>query len=633
MPQVPARAEHVHVLRATILRIGVGVVVVVTYLFVLFHYVSQQFIAHTESIRRAVLVEMVGLARNTIEPIIFDYRNHKYGREEALVKVRDLVRKMVYKNQYGDNYIFMSSFDGTMLVQPFEPIKELTNQLDLKDIHGKFIIKALIEMAKSAEGEGFVSYYYYPPGSKSPQEKLAYVKGIPELGCYIGTGTYLLKAQIEQAELLQKAGLWSMFSIVLLLVPIAISIRELVRHNRVLALEVAERKRAEQERELLQAQLLQAQKMESIGRLAGGVAHDFNNLLTAITGYTEIILSKSKEIPEKITESLFQIQKAASRAKALTMQLLAFGRKQVLETKSVDLNKVIKDFNVMMRRIIGESIQIKETYSADLWPTMVDQSQIEQVLMNLSVNARDAMPEGGAISYETKNSVIEQEGGTPDSIKPGRYVVVKVSDTGQGLSQAAKAHLFEPFFTTKEKGQGTGLGLATVYGIIKQHDGYVMVDSQPGKGCSFSLYLPASESEDYENIGKTEEASLSGSSAGGILLVEDDEMVRNLVKHLLEVQGYSLWEASNLEEAVKLATKHRNEISLLLSDVILAQQNGRMVYEKVLEICPGIKVLFMSGYSDEIVAPHGVLQEGFNYIQKPFSTTDLLQKVRKVLSA
>lgn len=381
---------------------------------------------------------------------------------------------------------------------------------------------------------------------------------------------------------------------------------------------------------LLEDQLRQSQKMEAIGQLAGGVAHDFNNLLTAINGYSSLALQRMKG-DSVIKGYLEEIKKAGDRAANLTRQLLAFGRKQMLQPVALNLNDVVGDMNKMLRRLIGEDIQLTAKFDPALRKTKADPGQIEQVLVNLVVNARDAMPTGGHLTIETANFEIDSEYALRHvGVHPGRYVALKVSDTGTGMDEETKARIFEPFFTTKEKGKGTGLGLSTVYGIVKQSGGNIWVYSEPGRGTSFKVYLPQTEdaTETYERT--TIETAPSGGSET-ILVVEDEDVVRGLTREILEGAGYKVLEASGGAEALRLCEETDEPIHLLLTDVVMPETSGREVAEQLKLLRPNLSVLFMSGYTDAAIVHHGILDSTVEFIQKPFNPRALVEKVREVL--
>ncbi|OPY75041.1 MAG: Blue-light-activated protein [Syntrophorhabdus sp. PtaU1.Bin153] len=396
------------------------------------------------------------------------------------------------------------------------------------------------------------------------------------------------------------------------------------------ARDITRRKHSEKERAALEEQLRQSQKMEAIGRLAGGIAHDFNNLLTVIQGYTDIaLLGMGKDNP--LLAKLTAIRKAASTAASLTHQLLAFSRRQVLEMRVIHLNNTVKELESMLRRMIGEDIELTTALEQDLGRVKVDPRQIDQVIINLAVNARDAMPDGGKLEIRTANCDLDQTF-VLDHVGalPGHYVMFSVSDTGKGMSPETKARIFEPFFTTKELGRGTGLGLSMVYGIIKQSGGNIWVDSEPGRGTTFAVYLPRV----YEDADQLKRDKTAIPPAGGnetILVVEDDSAVRKSTAEILAVQGYKVLEASNGDEALSIADRPEIPIHMVLSDVVMPDMNGRQVVDHLAQVRPGIKVLFMSGYTDDAIVHYGVLDEGVAYIQKPWRPDQLWRKVREVL--
>jgi len=394
--------------------------------------------------------------------------------------------------------------------------------------------------------------------------------------------------------------------------------------------DISLRKKAEGEKDIIEAQLRQVQKMEAIGRLAGGIAHDFNNILVPISGYVQLtMMNLSPE--DKLYRNLKRVEEAADRAANLTRQILAFSRKQVLEMQLIDLNKVMDGFKKMIRHLIGEDIEVQAFLDPGLYGVNADRGQIEQVLMNLVVNARDAMPDGGKLTLETANVYLDEAylKQYTDTLSPGQYVMLAVSDIGCGMDAETRRQIFEPFFTTKEAGKGTGLGLSTVFGIIKQHGGNIWVYSEPGKGTTFKIYLPQAEGTAKPLEIAAEPASVYGTEA--ILVVEDEAMVRQLVCETLASYGYKPLEAKDPYEGLQLASENKETLRLLLTDVIMPEMNGRELYHKVSAMIPDIKVLYMSGYTDNIIAHHGVLDEGIDFLQKPFSVQSLTQRVRQVL--
>jgi len=394
--------------------------------------------------------------------------------------------------------------------------------------------------------------------------------------------------------------------------------------------DITDFKRAETEKEKLQAQLQQAMKMEAVGRLAGGVAHDFNNLLTVIIGYSELLQQKiGKESP--MHRDVEEIRRAGERASSLTQQLLAFSRKQIIEPKVVRLDLLVADMQAMLIRLIGEDIALQATTGKSLGSVKVDPGQFQQILMNLVVNARDAMPDGGKIGIETANVDLD-EGycAVHPYILPGRFVMLSVSDTGMGMSDEVKAHIFEPFYTTKERGSGTGLGLATTYGVVKQSGGSVEVYSEVGIGTTFKIYLPRVEEEASPSEKDERPQDMRGGSET-VLVVEDEDIVRNLCVQILERLGYKVLQARNGAEAIALAHAYADRIDLLMTDVVMPGMNGAEMARQLVLHHPERKVLFTSGYTDDAIVRHGILKEGVSFIGKPYTPSALAKKVRGVL--
>lgn len=386
---------------------------------------------------------------------------------------------------------------------------------------------------------------------------------------------------------------------------------------------------SEERYRMLFQQLLQAEKMQAIGRLAGGVAHDFNNVLTVIMGYAQQMI----DIPnrEAVHNSANQILTASNRAASLTRQLLAFGRKQVLQPSVVNLNAVIVDVDKMLRRLVSENVPIVTRPGADLGPVKADLGQIEQVLLNLVINARDAMPGGGTITIETANVELDDAyAGQHAGVRAGSYVMLAVSDTGVGMDEDTKAHIFEPFFTTKELGKGSGLGLATVYGVVQQSGGHVWVYSEPGRGSTFKVYLPRVEDVGPETAASLDEKpTIRGNET--ILVAEDDGQVRDLTVAILKACGYAVLDAENAHDAERQCQQHGGEVHLLLTDVVMREMSGPELARRVQRIRPKTKVLFMSGYTDSAIVHQGVLDPGIAFLPKPFTPSTLAGKVRQVL--
>ncbi len=393
--------------------------------------------------------------------------------------------------------------------------------------------------------------------------------------------------------------------------------------------DVTELKRTEEALRESENQIRQLQKMEAIGRLAGGVAHDFNNLLTIIKGYGQLSLLELKE-PTPLKGNLEEILKATERASNLTRQLLAFSRRQILEPKVLNLNQLIQDLNKMLYRVLGEDIELIYHLSPDLGKVKIDPGQIEQVILNLAINAREAMPSGGKLTIETSNIELhEMSLHTHLEMTPGSYVMLALSDNGMGMSPEVQEHIFEPFFTTKEK--GTGLGLSTVYGIVKQSGGYIYVYSELGQGTTFKIYLPrVEEKEDPYSLRNDFSLPLRGNET--ILVVEDESALRELIVRILKDRGYQVFSAPNGEEALRISREHpERKIDLLLTDVVMPSMSGKQLADRLKESFSGLKTLFISGYTSNAIVHHGVLIEGVEFLQKPFNPDAIARKVREVL--
>jgi len=368
--------------------------------------------------------------------------------------------------------------------------------------------------------------------------------------------------------------------------------------------------------------------MEAVGRLAGGIAHDFNNLLLAILGFSDLLLNDLEpDSPHR--DDVTEIQKAAQRAAALTRQLLAYSRKQVLQAKVIDLNQVVSEVHKMLRRMIGEDIELITMLDPDLGKVKADPSQIEQVIINVAINARDAMPQGGRLALRTSNVELDD---TTSDLQPGSYILLSVSDTGAGMSSDIKTHMFEPFFTTKDLGKGTGLGLSTVYGIVKQSGGDIEVDSEPGRGTTFKIYFP-SVSEAAMPAKLPDSASPKICGLETILLAEDEAGVRSLLGRVLQRNGYTVLEAENGTEALQWCARHPGAIHLLVTDLVMPRMSGRELAERITQIRPDLKVLYMSGYTDDAIIRQGILELGAAFLQKPFIPAALLERVRQLLDS
>jgi PAS domain S-box-containing protein len=395
--------------------------------------------------------------------------------------------------------------------------------------------------------------------------------------------------------------------------------------------DITERKHAELERARLEDQLRMSQKMEAIGGLAGGVAHDFNNLLSLILNYTGFAMNASPEGDPR-RDDLAQVKKAAERAALLTRQLLAFSRKQVLHLVALDLNQIAMGMEKMFRRILGEDVEFVQVLAADLGLTLADPGQIEHVLMNLVANARDAMPDGGKLTIETANVEIDEEfAASLVGVKPGSFVRLAVTDTGRGIDQQDQARIFEPFFTTKEKDKGTGLGLSMVFGIVKQSGGDIQVSSEPGKGSAFTIYLPRELSAATATPTTPRTLPIQSRGSETILVVEDEEALLEVAKRALEESGYHVLTAADGNEALLVHARHASDIHLLLTDVVMPRMSGRVLADRLRSTQPTLKILYMSGYTNDAIGRHGVLDPGTHLLAKPFTGADLTRMVREVL--
>jgi len=395
--------------------------------------------------------------------------------------------------------------------------------------------------------------------------------------------------------------------------------------------DITEHRRAEEERDRLQAQLLQAQKMESIGRLAGGVAHDYNNMLSVILGYTEFMMEKVNP-GEPLHADLLEILSATKRSIDITSQLLAFARKQIASPRVLDLNETVEGTLKMLRKFIGEDLGISWLPGSELWCVNMDPSQVNQILVNLCVNSRDAINGVGQITIETRNIRLDSDY-CSDHVgsSPGEFVLLTVSDDGCGMDKETLEHVFEPFFTTKGVGQGTGLGLATVYGIVKQNNGFLNVYSEPGRGTTFRLYLPRHDRGEEAPSEASEPVSFPKGRGETVLIVEDEDSILKLVMRVLRSIGYTVLVASTPASALEQVRLHNGRIHLLLTDVVMPEMNGSELSRLMLSIHPDLRVLYMSGYTANVIAHRGVLDKGINFLQKPFSKNDLAAKVRAVL--
>ncbi len=398
-------------------------------------------------------------------------------------------------------------------------------------------------------------------------------------------------------------------------------------------IDISDQRRAEEEQRRLEEQLRQTQRMEAVGLLAGGVAHDFNNLLTAILGTCDLIdLGNLKG--RELSDALDEIRKASDKAATLTRQLLAFSRKQVLQPRRLDLNRTVAEMEKMLRRIIGEDIEFITELAPEIGPVMADPGQIEQVVMNLAVNARDAMPEGGRLFVETGDVHLDEDYARDHAdVTPGRYALLSITDSGIGMTPEEQSRAFEPFFTTKEVGKGTGLGLATVHGVVAQSGGHIWLYSEPGEGTTFKIYLPVDMDAEERATAPHDPAARDLAGSETILIVEDEPTVRTLARRVLQRYGYRVHEAENPDQAVRASHRIDGPLHLLLTDVVMPGASGRQLARQLSLERPDLRVLYMSGYTDNAIVHHGVLDPGTSLLEKPFTAEGLARKVREILDA
>jgi signal transduction histidine kinase/FixJ family two-component response regulator len=586
--------------------------------------------------------------------------------EEAQDRAKESIRSIRFgKNR--DGYIWINDLEPKMLMHPIKPDLEGKNLFNYKDQNGKQFIMEMVRVIKE-NGEGFVDYVWPKVEGEKPSPKISYVKLYKPWGWVIGSGIYVDDVMTTVWKIVTGIGiLLVVISIVVTTTTFIVgggfisgpvkeygqlmqgfssaiatgkgdvsgrlSVRSTDEIGRLATdintvLDAYSQNVTEQQK--LQQQLLQAQKMEAVGQLAGGVAHDFNNILTAIMGYGSLLQAKLNG-DARLNDYIKQILDGANRAAEVTKSLLAFSRKQLINPRPVDLNEVVRGIEKLLSRLIGEDIEITTTLSSKDVVSMVDAGQIEQVLMNLTTNARDAMPNGGRLFLQTEvvelDDTFIQSHGYGES---GMYTLLSVSDTGIGINQEARERIFEPFFTTKEPGKGTGLGLAMVYGIIKQHWGYINVYSELGNGTTFKIYLPSTQSNEERLPGSSSETQPRGGTET-ILVAEDDDKIRQLSEIILTQNGYTVISARDGEDAVKKFIDHKDEIQLVIIDMIMPKKSGKEAYDEIKAVRPYVKVLFSSGYTGDRIDISSLGKEEFNFINKPVSPKDLLRKVRELL--
>jgi two-component system cell cycle sensor histidine kinase/response regulator CckA len=573
----------------------------------------ESFLALIHADDRAMVDAAVHQAFETHRPFAFDHRivlpdgseRWLHGRGEVVLQNGTVVR-MVGSSQD----ITERKRSESELRQQAHIVETISDAVIVMDVYG--IVSDWNPAAERIFG------YSKAEMLGQPLHRISGVENLPALERQLGEAFKTVGRWAGELPFLRKDGLQGVADVI-----VAVQRDAQGRASSVISVsrDVTERKR-------LEAQLQQAQKMEAVGRLAGGIAHDFNNMLTAVKGYTEFLLEGLDRTDPRRTDAQ-EIAKAADRAASLTRQLLAFSRKQVLQPRPLDLNGVVEGMEKMLRRLIGEDIHIVTRLDRDLHLVEADPSQVEQVIMNLAVNARDAMPTGGMLTIETRNVTIDRVEANW-AIEPGSYAMLVMGDTGHGMDAATQAQIFEPFFTTKPVGQGTGLGLSTVYGIVTQSEGHVSVYSEPGHGTTFKVYLPhVAASDTGPMLGPAMSRFPRGSET--IVLVDDDEGVRAIARRILQRAGYTVLSAPDGVEAMRMINEAGGRVDLLLTDVVMPGLGGRDLVTRVRDTYPDLRVLFVSGYTEEGVRRHGVLDTESAFLEKPFTAERLTQKVREVL--
>lgn len=561
--------------------------------------------------------ELVQVVQKILDRIHASEISGFFTRDRAQRIAIDMISNLKYGEENRD-YFWVHDLDWVMLYHPhYEPNDE--SVYDNVDLQGRPLFEAFDRVAD--EGGGFVEYEWQWSGYPARYErKVSYLQRFEPWGWNIGTGYYLIDARVKSAKIRQNLTYILLISLLFVIGIALFTIRQLW-----------ERERLNQQ---LQEQLQHSMKLEAVGKLAGGVAHDFNNILTVIEGYVDLALRRPA-LDEGARRDLGTIRKAAERAESITRQLLAFSRQQIIAPRQMNLNDIVENTRRMLERIIGEDIDVRTTLDPNLGHIMADPNQIEQILMNLAVNSREAMPNGGTFSIETRNITLDKHDASKRlELAAGEYVQLTVGDSGVGMDKATLERVFEPFFTTREVGKGTGLGLSTVYGVVKQNHGDINVWSEQGAGTVFSIYLPRVQNVESDDSAQT--VSESHSIPHGtetVLLVEDDAEVLTLTKTTLEQYGYNVVSADNPLEAIHLCERHPDEIHLLITDIIMPKLSGRQLAKQTRRIRPHMKTLYMSGYTDNVIAHHGALEQNIWFIQKPFQPASFLQKVREVLDS
>lgn len=714
---------------------------------------AQDYMIECRELRKDTMRQTVRIARRDIEPFVARLREGTLSREEALKQVRDHVRNLTYEDHAGKNYVFMSSYRGIMLVQPFEPAKEGTDVWGLQDSFGTYIIRELIAAATSPSGEGFVSYYYPPPNSTRAEEKISYVIGIPELGCYIGTGMYMQDIRQLQQQYLIKIVVLNAAMLLLLLWLMRFAIGTVSRQNLKLQEENSARKASQEEltvaleaaakseerfraladnaptvisivadpdgerflyanscwervtgyrpedvatlrprdlvhpemledtvkyahscfngedvptlydvrivtrgggdcwlelsssmidydgapamlvmgsditeRRRIESELRQAEKMQAVGQLAGGIAHEFKNRLTIINGFSELLLSECKTDEQRRFAE--KVLSAGRHAANLTGAILTYSRSDAVVTESFCPLEALNELLPMLEQLLGEDVLLESMLVDSVCPIELNRGQFSDMMINLVVNARDAMPGGGRITLGAR--CIEANAGLGPYTTPEEGVVITVQDTGLGMKPEVLEHVFEPFFTTKPEGAGTGLGLSMVYGVVTRSGGLIHIDSAPGSGTSIHLYIPSSNKA-ITPAAVEKPAPVTAAGNETILVIEDEEGVRDFTCSALRRRGYQVLEASGGEDALRILADTETLPDLVLTDVIMPEMSGPEILKAICEAHGPIKALYMSGYSDEVIHTRGRPDSNIPILSKPVDLDTLTREVRAAL--
>ena len=718
------------------------------FVFVCFSgYLGHKYMGKTKAQRLLHLKQSVQMARNSIEPMLMEYRSQNISMDNALRQIRSLIRLMVYDDHIGKNYIFMSSYDGIMLVQPFEPEKEMTDVWDLKDYYGAYIIRDLAKTAKSKDGQGYVSYHYQRPGQTVAQEKISFVIGIPELGCYIGTGQYMGDLRKDQTAYITKIAGLTLVLLMLLFFLVRASTRELHTQNTMLkkaeselsaifdntyqfigtlsvdgkltktnrsaldfikqdeasvigkpywntpwwqdddikarlkkaihncakgefcrfdathtrpnrnihfidfsltpifdetgnvtfllaeGRDMTELVKAEKEKKKLEAMLHQSQKMEAIGTLAGGIAHDFNNILGAVLGFAELVKRKlSPEHPSMRMQD--QVIKAALRARDLVQQILLFSRQPSAsdqEMKPLQPQLAIKEAIKLLRSTIPATIEIKQDIPNGLGAILANATQIHQIIITLCTNSYHAMREkGGVIGiYLSEKKILQSEHLYSElTLAPGNYLLLRINDTGHGMDKATIEKVFDPYFTTKGTGEGTGLGLSVVHGIVKNCGGEIRIDSEPGQGTAVHIYFPKLKTDDHNPADHRETSLQTGTER--ILLVDDDLAILEMLKESMENLGYQVTAIQGSREALDAFSSAPNDYDMVITDMTMPHMTGFELSKQILEIDTNIPIVLCTGYS-ELITKEKAKAIGIKaFITKPFLQEVLSRTIREV---